>query len=227
MNSSGNHAISPPPLCYTPPAGKISIVYLDQDILVLDKPSGLLSVPGKSDAHKDCLESRIQEDYPEARIVHRLDMDTSGLIVMARNHPTHRHLSLQFERRHVEKSYQARVWGQMAEECGTIDLPLRCDWPNRPRQMVDFVHGRNALTHWQVLACEAHSTRIALFPETGRSHQLRVHMRELGHPILGDNLYAHPHALKAAARLCLHAEKIAFFHPSGGARLNFEAECPF
>ena len=217
----------PPPLSYKPPKGEISIIYHDDDILVLDKPSGLLSVPGKSDDHKDCLESRIQVDFPSARIVHRLDMDTSGLIIMALNGDAHRHLGLQFERRHIGKTYQARVWGNIAEDEGIIDLPLRCDWPNRPRQMVDHEEGRSALTHFDVVARDEASTRVSLHPKTGRSHQLRVHMLELGHPILGDNLYAHEAALKASKRLCLHAEKIELFHPNGGARLSFEAECPF
>ncbi|MEP3264934.1 MAG: pseudouridine synthase [Hyphomicrobiales bacterium] len=215
------------PLRYNPPAGEISIIYHDDDILALDKPSGLLSVPGKSDAHKDCLESRIQADFPTARIVHRLDMDTSGLIIMALNSDAHRHLGLQFERRHIDKTYVARVWGLIADESGIIDLPLRCDWPNRPRQMVDFDEGRSALTEWEVVARDDISTRVTLYPKTGRSHQLRVHMLELGHPILGDNLYAHEEALAASSRLCLHAQKIDLYHPTGGARLSFEVECPF
>lgn len=215
------------PLRYNPPAGEISIIYHDDDILVLDKPSGLLSVPGKSDAHKDCLERRIQAGFPSARIVHRLDMDTSGLIIMALNSQAHRHIGLQFERRHIGKTYQACVWGNIADDHGTIDLPLRCDWPNRPRQMVDFDEGRSALTEWEVVARDDISTRVTLYPKTGRSHQLRVHMLELGHPILGDNLYAHEEALAASQRLCLHAQKIELYHPTGGARLSFEVECPF
>lgn len=215
------------PLLYNPPTGKISIIHHDKDILILDKPSGLLSVPGKSCDHKDCLESRIQIDFPTARIVHRLDMDTSGLIVMALNGDAHRHLGLQFERRHIGKTYKARVWGNIADNHGVIDLPLRCDWPNRPRQMVDFKEGRSALTEWQVMERDEISTWVTLYPKTGRSHQLRVHMLELGHPILGDNLYAHEDALKASHRLCLHSEKIELFHPTGGARLTFNVECPF
>lgn len=215
------------PLRYNPPEGEISIIFHDDDILVLDKPSGLLSVPGKRDDHKDCLENRIQADFSSARIVHRLDMDTSGLIIMALNSDAHRHLGLQFERRHIGKTYQACVWGTIADDQGTIDLPLRCDWPNRPRQMVDFEEGRSALTEWEVVARDDLSTRVMLYPKTGRSHQLRVHMLELGHPILGDNLYAPKEALAASSRLCLHAQKIELYHPTGGERLSFEVECPF
>lgn len=226
MDPGTGNTISPP-FRYSPPKGKISVLYRDDDIIVLDKPSGLLSVPGKGEAHRDCVEARIRADHPEARIVHRLDMDTSGLLVMAMNGAAHRHLGLQFERRHVEKTYQARVWGEIATESGAIDLPLRCDWPNRPRQMVDPENGRPAHTRWRVLAQDGMTTRLLLFPKTGRSHQLRVHMLALGHPILGDNLYAHERALEAADRLCLHAESLAFFHPSGGRRLAFHAKCPF
>lgn len=227
MDSTGNIVTSLAPLRYSPPKGEISIIYHDDDILVLDKPSGLLSVPGKSEDHKDCLESRIQADFPSARIVHRLDMDTSGLIIMALTSDAHRHLGLQFERRHIDKTYQALVWGTVLNDTGTIDLPLRCDWPNRPRQMVDHEEGRNAITHYEVMERAEDKTRIQLHPKTGRSHQLRVHMLELGHPILGDSLYAHEAALNASNRLCLHAEKIELFHPKGGARLSYQVECPF
>lgn len=217
----------PAPFLYSPPSSPLSIIYRDNDILVLDKPTGLLSVPGKSEEHKDCLESRAQSTFADARIVHRLDMDTSGIIIMALNSAAHRHLGLQFERRHVAKSYIARLWGIMSEDHGIVSLPLRCDWPNRPRQIVDHEQGRKAVTTFKVLARDKTSTRILLTPETGRSHQLRVHMLELGHPILGDNLYAHDDALYASKRLCLHAEKLELYHPNGGKRLEFVSECPF
>ncbi|MEO1066466.1 MAG: RluA family pseudouridine synthase [Pseudomonadota bacterium] len=215
------------PFIYSPPDGPISIIHRDADILVLDKPSGLLTVPGKHEDHADCLERRARAEFPEARIVHRLDMDTSGVIVLAMNAVAHRHLGLQFERRHVAKSYIAEVWGIIKESTGDIDLPLRCDWPNRPRQMVDFEDGRNAETHWRVLDRKTHTTRVALHPKTGRSHQLRVHMLETGHPILGDNLYAPTEALRAANRLHLHAESLELHHPSGGERVTFNSPCPF
>ncbi|MEP3231587.1 MAG: RluA family pseudouridine synthase [Hyphomicrobiales bacterium] len=218
---------APAPLVYRPPTGPLCYVHVDEQLLVLDKPSGLLTVPGKADHHKDCLESRVQAEHPKARIVHRLDMDTSGLIVLALDADTHRHLGLQFERRHVDKRYVADVWGQLENETGEVDLPLICDWPNRPKQMVDFEQGKSAQTSWKVLARDENKTRVQLFPKTGRSHQLRVHMLSLGHPILGDNLYAHEQALNASDRLSLHAEMLEFHHPIGGARIKFESECPF
>lgn len=229
--SDVNHSIdlkSPPtPLHYTPPSTPLRILFFDDQIIVLDKPSGLLTVPGKHQDHKDCLERRVRAEFPDARIVHRLDMDTSGLLVMARSPEAHRHLGLQFEKRYVDKAYEAIVWEIVKDDHGTINLPLRCDWPNRPRQMVDFDLGRKAMTDWKVLKRDQYNTRIALFPKTGRSHQLRVHMLELGHPILGDNLYATSDALNATARLCLHATKLEFHHPYGGARHTFVSPCPF
>ena len=203
------------------------IHFIDETIIIFEKPSGLLTVPGKADEHKDCLESRAQDKFPDARIVHRLDMDTSGVIVLARTADAHRHLGLQFEKRYVEKEYQALVWGTVQADSGSIDKPLRCDWPNRPRQMVDFELGRSAKTDFEVIRHHEKWTRMNLHPKTGRSHQLRVHMLDLGHPILGDNLYAHEEALSAAPRLCLHATKLAFRHPVGGRHLTFESECPF
>lgn len=212
---------------YNPPKADITILHRDDDLLVVDKPGGLLSVPGKGAEHRDCLETRLKARFHGARIVHRLDMDTSGVMVLAMNAKAHRHLGLQFERRHVAKLYTARVWGQLENDAGTIDLPLICDWPNRPRQMVDHKHGKPALTHWKVLTRENAATRLALEPHTGRSHQLRVHMLALGHPILGDNLYAPKQALTAANTLQLHASRLELFHPTGGERKTFEAVCPF
>lgn len=217
----------PSALIYRPPQTPLEIVYQDDDLLVLDKPAGLLTVPGKHVDHRDCLEARAQAIFPTARIVHRLDMDTSGLIVLAMNGPAHRHLGLQFERRHTEKTYRARVWGQIKDNKGLIDLPLRCDWPNRPLQMVDHALGRHAETRWEVVARRDASTDVLLYPKTGRSHQLRVHMLALGHPILGDRFYANGAALAASDRLCLHAEQLALFHPNGGARRVFESPCSF
>ena len=218
---------TPPPLVYRPPVAPLCYVHVDEQLLVLDKPSGLLTVPGKADHHKDCLESRVQAEHPNARIVHRLDMDTSGLIVLALNPEAHRHLGLQFERRHVDKRYVADVWGVIEQDEGKVDLPLICDWPNRPKQMVDHEQGKSAQTSWKVLARHNEKTRVQLFPKTGRSHQLRVHMLSLGHPILGDNLYAHEQALNASPRLSLHAEMLEFHHPIGGERIKFESDCPF
>ncbi len=209
----------------------LEVVHKDDDLLVLNKPSGLLSVPGKAPEHADCLESRAQEAFPQARIVHRLDMATSGLLIMAMNPAAHRHLGLQFERRKTEKTYIARVWGRLEPETGEVDLPLICDWPNRPKQMVCHERGKKALTTWRVLAHEelecGPATRVELTPFTGRSHQLRVHMLSLGHVILGDHFYATGAPLDAAPRLQLHAERLSVFHPADGTRMNFHVPCPF
>lgn len=221
-------AHAPGPFIYAPPLEPyLSLLHADKDLLVADKPSGLLSVPGKAEEHSDCLEARAQASYPEARIVHRLDMDTSGVMVLARTPAAHRHLGLQFERRKTRKVYVAEIWGHLADEAGEVDLPLVCDWPNRPRQMVSFEHGKPALTRWQVLERKERTTRLHLFPHTGRSHQLRVHMLALGHPIIGDRFYASGEALAASNRLALHAESLELHHPDGGERVVFTTGCPF
>lgn len=211
---------------YAPPTDPLNVVHQDADLLVLNKPSGLLSVPGKAAEHADCLEARAKAAFPEALLVHRLDMDTSGLMIFAMNKAAQRHLGLQFERRHVAKSYEALVWGQ-PKDTGEVDLPLIVDWPNRPLQMVDFERGKKAHTKWEVTAREASHARLLLKPTTGRSHQLRVHMLAISHPILGDRFYAKGEALTAAPRLCLHALSLEIFHPTGGARMTFHAPCPF
>lgn len=203
------------------------ILHADAALLVLNKPSGLLSVPGRGEDKQDCLASRIQAIYPDALNVHRLDMETSGLIIMARGKAAQRTLSLAFEQRRVDKRYLAVVAGHPVAESGEINLPLICDWPNRPRQKVDFLRGKPSLTRYQVLARDAVSSRIALFPETGRSHQLRVHLQALGHPILGDALYADAAAYSLASRLLLHAEYLAFAHPESGEWLEFSCPAPF
>ena len=215
-------------LVYAPPLSPyLKIIYQDEDVLLLDKPSGLLTVPGKATEHRDCLQLRAQRVFPGASIVHRLDMATSGLLLMAMNKHSHRHISRQFELRQTSKTYQARVFGKLVADQGSVDLPLICDWPNRPKQMVDFERGKQALTHWRVLAREQDSTLVELLPITGRSHQLRVHMLSLGHPILGDRLYAHPQALAMSPRLQLHACQLSFTHPQSGLSLNFHSPCPF
>lgn len=213
---------------YTPPAEPwLRILYQDEDLLVLDKPSGLLSVPGKAPEHKDSLQYRAQSVFPTATVVHRLDMATSGIMLMALNKHSHRHISAQFQHRQTDKMYQARVWGRPQQDSGEIDLPLICDWPNRPKQMVDMENGKAALTRWHVLEREQSSTRIELLPVTGRSHQLRVHMLSLGHPIIGDRLYAHPQALQMAERLQLHACMLALTHPVSEEPIRFDSPCPF
>lgn len=214
--------------CFAPPASlDPAVIYADAALLVADKPSGLLSVPGRGEDKQDCLVARLQHDYPGARIVHRLDRDTSGLIVLARDADTHRELSRQFQDREVEKRYVALVLGNPAQEGGRIELPLRYDPPTKPRHVVDPVGGQWALTEWQLLARHDAYARVALVPHTGRSHQLRVHMLALGHPLLGDSLYAPPEAAPPGSRLCLHAETLGFVHPVHGGRLRFHRPAPF
>jgi len=210
---------------YAPPQKPLTYIYTDDDLIIVDKPSGLLSVPGKTE--DDCLEARIRKDYPESLTIHRLDMATSGVMVFARNANAQRHIGLQFEKRMTEKTYIAQVWGQIEADKGEVNLPLITDWPNRPRQMVCHERGKPSLTHWDVIDREKTATRLTLHPKTGRSHQLRVHMLAIGHPILGDRLYAHEEAFQAAPRLRLHAQKLKLRKPTGGDWVEFECPCPF
>ncbi|MEO1551175.1 MAG: RluA family pseudouridine synthase [Pseudomonadota bacterium] len=211
------------PLVYAPPPGALRILHKDAHITVLDKPAGLLSVPGKDPAHSDCVQARLRAHDPDSRLVHRLDMDTSGVMVFARSPEAQRHLGLQFERRHVRKTYMAVVAGVLVEGEGEIDLPLIADWPNRPLQKVCFETGKPSQTAWRVVARSVEQTRLALFPRTGRSHQLRVHLMALGHPILGDRFYGGA----AASRLMLHATQLCLRHPKDGREMCFEAPVPF
>ena len=211
---------------YSPPNTPLELIHEDHELLVVNKPAGLLSVPGKGEYLKDCLITRLQAAFPEALLVHRLDMDTSGVIIFARTPAAQRHLGLQFEKRMMKKSYLALVWGQVDGKEGVIDLPLIVDWPNRPLQKVCHETGRAAVTEWKVLRHDETSTRMRLFPQTGRSHQLRVHMRELGHPILGDPFYATGPA-RDFPRLMLHAETLRLRHPDGGRGMTFRAKNPF
>ena len=203
---------------------EIAILYEDEDLLLVRKPDLLLSIPGRHPLNKDCLITRLQERYPSASIVHRLDLDTSGIMVIPLNKPTHAHISRQFQARKVEKSYIAVVYGRVEDDLGEIDLPIAADWNNRPRQIICAERGKSALTRYEVLSRELDRSRILLRPVTGRSHQLRIHMRELGHPILGCDMYAHEKALKMAPRLLLHATTLAFEHPGSGQWLS--GECP-
>ncbi len=226
-----NKALKLPPLFYDPPSEPLNILYQDDDLLVLSKPSGLLSVPGKAEDQRDCLETRAMYEIPGALLTHRLDLETSGVFMMAKTKEAQAHINKQFEVRQTEKRYIARVWGHVEESSGHIDLPMRCDWENRPRQMVCYEHGRGAQTDWEVLERESVDgqgfTRMLLKPITGRSHQLRVHMEEIGHPILGEVFYAHDEAEHAAERLQLHAESLSVFHPSSGEKMTFTDPCPF
>jgi tRNA pseudouridine32 synthase/23S rRNA pseudouridine746 synthase len=204
------------------------LLFADEKLLVLAKPAGLLSVPGRTEP--DCLAARAQAQFPDALVVHRLDMATSGLIAMGRGAEAQRALSMAFAERRVHKRYVAVVAGRLQAppgEWGEVGLPLRCDWPNRPRQMVDPVQGKPSLTRWRVLAHEGDATRVELEPVTGRSHQLRVHMAALGHPILGDELYAPPDVLARSPRLLLHAAELSLPHPGDGAVMRFASPAPF
>jgi len=220
------------PISAIEPRQAIEALYADGTLLVFNKPSGLLAVPGRGTDKQDCLSARVQARYPDALIVHRLDMATSGLMVMARGAFAQRALSQAFAAREVNKRYIAVVFGRLEaplEGWGIIDLPIIVDWPNRPLRIVDHQLGKPSLTRWRVLGYEENgtSTRVELEPITGRSHQLRVHLRELGHPILGDALYAPPDVQAQASRLLLHAGSLGFVHPATGERLMFECPVPF
>lgn len=207
-------------------------LHIDDALLVIDKPAGLLSVPGRGPDKADCLAARVQAEFPDALVVHRLDMDTSGLMVMARGVAAQRTLSQAFAARTVHKRYMAWVAGRLEAtdaDWGTVALPLICDWPNRPLQKVDFALGKPSVTRWRVLDYDAarDATRVELEPVTGRSHQLRVHMRELGHPMLGDPLYAPETIRGRSPRLLLHAVSLSMPHPLTGTACTFESPPPF
>jgi tRNA pseudouridine32 synthase/23S rRNA pseudouridine746 synthase len=213
------------PLLYTPPTEpRLVIIHEDRDMVVLNKPSGLLSVPGRTPDLFDSALSRVRELHPGAQAVHRLDLGTSGVLVVATRRKAEAILRQQFQDRKTRKVYLALVRGVMSEDSGLVDLPLICDWPNRPRQMVCHATGKPALTHYEILERSEHSTLVLLRPHTGRSHQLRVHMASLGHPILGDNLYGEH---RPGERLMLHASQLGLFHPYSGEWTVFHAACDF
>jgi tRNA pseudouridine32 synthase/23S rRNA pseudouridine746 synthase len=218
---------SPPPYLVPHSQEAIVILHEDDDLLLVRKPHLLLSVPGRHPLNKDCLITRLQQDYPSASIAHRLDLDTSGIMVIPLNKPCHAHISRQFQLRQVEKSYIAVVWGVIAQDRGEIDLPIARDWENRPRQLISEERGKSALTRFDVLARGDNRTRVLLRPVTGRTHQLRIHMRELGHPILGCDMYAHEEALAMSDRLLLHATTLTFSHPVTGVRVAGESPPDF
>ncbi len=211
---------------YSPPDDPLDILHHDHEVLFVNKPHGLLSVPGKGAHLADCLLTRVQAVFPEALLIHRLDRDTSGVMVFALTPHAQRHIGQQFEKRRTKKAYVARVFGEMAEASGTVDLPLIVDWPNRPKQHVDHENGKPAVTDWKVLRKGKGETRVRLTPHTGRSHQLRVHMLALGHPILGDPFYAEG-AARDYPRMMLHAESLRILHPDGGRGLKITAKVPF
>lgn len=225
-----------PDFIYAPPQHpRLNIIYQDEAIIVLNKPSGLLSVPGRLPEHNDSIAGRVQVLFPDAKIVHRLDMCTSGVILMALTKVAQSHISRQFQQRTTAKYYYARLEGIPTAKSGSIDLSLRCDWPNRPRQMIDFIDGKPALTHWQVIAqqtanddnSQQASATVLLKPVTGRSHQLRLHMLALGTPILGDELYASKQGMASAEHLQLHAAMLEIEHPLSSEKMTFKATPPF
>jgi tRNA pseudouridine32 synthase/23S rRNA pseudouridine746 synthase len=210
---------------YCPPDGPLVVLYQDAQVIVVDKPAGLLSVPGKLEGRRDCLETRLRAAFWDSLLVHRLDCDTSGVMIFARTKAAQGFLGQEFEQRRAKKVYVAVVAGEMAADRGRVDLPIGSDWEHRPRQKVDHAGGRAAVTEWEVVSRAPGQTRVRLYPQTGRSHQLRVHMRELGHPIQGDPIYSDDAA--AYPRLMLHAEQLGLHHPGSGAWVEFEAACPF
>ena len=219
--------LAPPDTVYDPPTDPLVIIYRDDDILVLDKPSGLLSVPALDPDLYDSLLVRVREEYPSAFPVNRLDKDTSGIVLMALTKNAHSVIGRQFEARTTRKSYVAVVTGHMTDDEGLIDLPLGSDVDNKPRHRVDHENGKPSQTKWRVIErLPDNSTRVQLFPLTGRTHQLRVHLKAIGHTILGDALYADNAVRFAAPRLMLHAEMLGFVHPNG-EEVAYTSPCPF
>jgi len=207
----------------------LTVIHEDEALLVIDKPAGLLAVPGRGADKQDCLAARVQAQWPDALVVHRLDMATSGLMLLARGAACQRRLSLDFAARRIDKHYVALVDGRMPAAHGCIELPLSADWPHRPLQQVDAVQGKPSRTDWQVIGYDEalQATRLALQPHTGRTHQLRLHLAAIGHPILGDALYAPPEVQARAPRLLLHAEALTLLHPLSGAPLQLHCPAPF
>lgn len=214
---------------YNPPQEPwLDLVYRDDYIAVVNKPSGLLSVPGNQPQYYDSAMSRLKEKYGFCEPAHRLDMATSGILLFALSKAADRELKRQFREREPKKYYQALVWGHVEQDHGVVELPLICDWENRPRQKICFERGKRAVTFYDVLQrYPNNTTRVKLTPITGRSHQLRLHMLALGHPILGDKFYAHPQAKALSTRLCLHAESLQIQHPITGETMEFTAPVGF
>ncbi len=219
--------LDPPPYLVPHSQEAIRILYRDQDIVIVDKPHLLLSVPGRHPLNKDSLISRLANRFPAATAAHRLDLDTSGLMVVPHTRAALSALGRAFQQRHVDKAYRALLWGELESDHGSVELPIITDWHNRPRQKICHETGKHALTRYEVLARGNNQTLVTLFPVTGRSHQLRIHMAEIGHPILGCDMYAHPEALAAAPRLLLHATQLSFAHPIHGFPLRAVSPAPF
>lgn len=215
---------------YQPPANTgLDILYLDDDLIIVNKPAELLSVPGKGEDKQDCMISRVQLEYPQAFICHRLDMSTSGILVIALGTENQRLMSQLFHDRQIEKRYIAVINGSPVHVEGEINLPLICDWPNRPKHKVDYQLGKPSRTRYKVQSFDkdTNSSRIELTPVTGRTHQLRVHMQSIGHPILGDSLYADDDVLNKSERLLLHACQIRFTHPINGKLIDIDSPPDF
>lgn len=205
----------------------LSILYFDDDIIIVNKQPGILSVPGRGPEKLDSISHRLSLQFEEVHIVHRLDMATSGIMVFARNKDSLRSLQQQFQHRQTKKTYQALVLGRLTPITGAINLPMRCDWPNRPKQMVCYEHGKKSLTRWRVMEYADGYTRIELMPITGRSHQLRIHCNAIQHPILGDPFYGTDESQSARENLCLHAQSLTFRHPADSRLLTFSSPTPF
>ena len=203
---------------------RFELVFQDESLLIVNKPAGQLAVPGRGADKQDCLSTRIQEIFPDASIVHRLDMATSGLMVFARGKAMQRELSRMFREREVGKRYLAVVAGRLDTDTGEISLPIAVDWPNRPKSRIDPAQGKPSLTRYRVLDAQETRSRLALEPVTGRTHQLRLHLAAIGHPILGDALYGNA---SSAPRLLLHACALEISHPASGEALRFEHVAPF
>ena len=215
---------------YQPPVHTgLDICYQDDELLVCSKPAGLLSVPGRGDDKRDSLSLRVQQEYPQALITHRLDMPTSGLLIFALTTDMQKAISRLFQQRQIHKSYIAIVDGRPQPEQGEINQPLICDWPNRPLQKIDHELGKASQTRYRLLEYngQQHSSRMELIPLTGRSHQLRVHMQHLGHSILGDSFYASATVAARAERLLLHAQTLEFIHPQSQEQLYISSPAPF
>lgn len=218
-----------PSLIYNPPPHtSLDILYQDEHLVVLNKPSGLLSVPGRGEDKQDCMLSRLQLEYTGALAVHRLDMPTSGILIFALNKESHRELSKLFQQRKIVKQYIAKVQGKLEYNTGIIEQPLITDWPNRPKQKIDYKSGKASTTRYKLLShTEDNSSIVQLQPVTGRSHQLRVHMSSLGHPILGDELYGTAESRNASSRLLLHSEAITFTHPVTHNIISLNSQADF
>jgi tRNA pseudouridine32 synthase/23S rRNA pseudouridine746 synthase len=208
---------------------EIGILYQDDCLVVVDKPDLLLSIPGKHPLNRDSVLTRLREQFNWVNLVHRLDLDTSGILVAALSKEYHAHLSAQFAAREVDKTYTAVLYGRLEKSQGLIDLPIIADWPNRPLQKICFEHGKASQTEYTLLHYdeEKNASRVLFKPITGRTHQLRIHAREIGHPILGCDMYAHEQAYRQSPRLLLHANSITFSHPRTGERMNLNSNVPF